>query len=416
MGHFLRYIALAIVFATQFLFIASSQAAPIEGVSRVPFGSYFDIGATAEGNDYFRADFSIPGNAPDGVLRRLTITDGSKTEIWRRPANDSYVLVTNVRAGGGVVAIEVRTYANVGGAVTSEVLRMNRDGTSITTIATGTLPHGEQFEGRRGSERPLDCGTTVELADVSPAGEVIVGENVRERTGRRCGASGNRNAWTYRGVALDGSTRTLFQTFAKPRFQFFRDRRGGTQMSGTFDDAGRRIVNVNGDWMTIGGDVANASLTHLPTGMRTALTGRVRRGYRRVAANADVNGEGTVIAGEFLVRSRAGSRRARPSSASNRWLFPAPVSMTTRRALPAGDFVQFCGDRAISVRTARRSRTTAIVTFKEFDRTTGDPSREIGTVAAKRFTFIAACTSTHAFLNEFSRDGRISNVLVVPLG
>jgi hypothetical protein len=203
--------------------------------------------ASIDGTDAYWLSFTSKNDAngytEDATLHRTSLTSNSATRI--ATFHGDFDSNFHIAAGGGRVAIAFRGFNYKTLRDWSKVVAFRADGSGRTVVATGKAR--KLFD----PDAKQDCGTTVDLKDVTDAGAVVVSTLREERSGSKCGRKKNLDRWTYTEIAATGIRREVFARDIVP---------------GRFTRPPLEEVQVNGDYAAVRTTTRKVFLRNLVTG------------------------------------------------------------------------------------------------------------------------------------------------------
>jgi hypothetical protein len=407
-----RPFLLAVVFAMA-LGCASANAATIPDVHALTVPTGGSPLAAFDGSDLY---WTYPkyvsfenGFGVDTYVNRTSFLDGTTVPIFHTSAAKGEDL-DYIDAGGGVVALGIEIDGTLPddteAPLETQVIRFNRDGTGKQIVAAGKEAAIDNWAvvSQNGKAKLNDCGTWVELSAVSTAGEVFYAHDDQQRESKACGGRPNTNNWTYNGVALDGTTRTILTVAAPVHTNIKALKNGGFQGGCDCGAAGHRDVSVIGNWALVK-SYSNAAVLNLVTGAMSAPYPLASIPHFDDRAYS-IDSSGRVIAhGDYV--HKGGHRRKRTIRTR---IFPVPGDPSTSVPVAGNPRAISCGDNFYST-TLSKSK---VLTVNLLDPSTGAIARVVGQINDNAGLQLWGCGGGFMYIGRNKRSR--TEIRAIPLG
>jgi hypothetical protein len=325
--------------------------------------------------------------------------DGSTVPIFHTSAAKGED-IDYMDAGGGVVAMGIERAGenpdHTAAPLETEIVRINRDGTGQQVLSTATQRPEDDFGVviEKGKPKLDDCGAWVELDAVSTTGEVFYAHDDQERESAACGGNPNMNKWSFIGVALDGTPRTVLTTAAPIHSHFKVFKHGGITGSCDCGAAGHRDLSIAGDWALVR-SYSNTAVLNLSTG---AISGPYVQADIPKSESSDfsINTAGQVVAHGISVvdRGKRAGKRARYKNTVRTTLFPVPGDPTTSVRVAGDPYAIACGDNIYSVKVNKAK----IFSVTQLDPATGADARVVGQFSGKSGFGVETCGANQLYV------------------
>lgn len=322
------------------LFAAPSGAAGITPLKTTIDGSFDSV---QSGTDLYWVDFE--DRSGDSIVRRKSLVDGS---VQRLARFEDEFFALSMYAGGNYLYVSLISDEGEDPDATgtsTKVVRIARDGSSITTLAEGKVATLREVIVKNGKAILNDCGTDVEADTVSATGAIVIRETTFDRESARCGGKPNVNHVRYYELSVSGAVREIYSYDSRIKKRIKVHRNGSWSGSREESNVGVGMVSLVGDRAAFSlGSKGRVFVRDLATG---GLTGPYSTGISGefVFQYASLDSAGRLAMNGLKVKD---IDERNPSVEIRAGVVRAPGDPASYLQLFKSKTLAFCGDRLIA--------------------------------------------------------------------